>query len=153
MKRVVDEVVAGEDDLALAHRTAGDALVCGDRRLALRPLDRQVDRRVPERPVQPATLDDELDPSAVGVEQPHGLVERSLEDVAGIVDGRDPGGDLAERSLRLDPVLELLVEPRVAEHDRCLARQRAEQLGRVLGEGVGARRVGADRADAVPPPR
>ena len=29
---VVDEVVAGEDDLALAHRAAGDALFRGDRR-------------------------------------------------------------------------------------------------------------------------
>ena len=115
--------------------------------LALRALDRQVDCGMTERPVQPSTLDDELDPSTVGVEQPHGLVEGSLEDVAGVVDGRDPGGDRAERSLRLDPVLELLVEARVAEHDRGLARQRAEQLGGVLGEGVGARGVGADGAD------
>ena len=38
----------------------------------LRALDRQVDRGMTERPVQPSTLDDELDPSTVGVEQPHG---------------------------------------------------------------------------------
>ena len=144
---VVDEVVAGEDDLALAHRAAGDALLRGDLGLALRALDRQVDRGMPERPVQAAALDDELDPSAVGVEQPHGLVEGSLEDVAGIVDGRDPRGDRAERALRLDAVLELLVEAGIAENDRGLARQRTEQLGGALGEGVGARGVGADGAD------
>ena len=53
------------------------------------PLDRQVDGGVPEGPVQATALGDQLDPAAVGVEQADRLVERPLQDVAGVADRGD----------------------------------------------------------------
>ena len=144
---VVDEVVAGEDDLALADRAARHPLLGGDGRFARRALDGQVDGRVAEGPMKPAALDHQLDPSAVGVEQAHRLVERALQHVAGVVDGGDARGDRAEGALGLDSMLELLVQARVAEHDGGLAGEGTEQLGGAVGEGVRSSRVGADRAD------
>ena len=143
----IGQVVAGADHPALDHRATGDALVELDRVDRLVALDRQVDRRVAERPVQAAGVGHQLDPAAVGVEQPHGLVERALQDVARVADGGDACRDLAERALRLHPPLELLVQPGVAEHDGRLAGERTEQLGVVGAERVGPRRVGADRPE------
>ena len=131
---------------SITARPDTPSLSC-DRIDRLVTLDRQVDGRVAEGPVQPAGVGHQLDAAAVGVEQPHGLVERALQDVARVADGGDACGDLAERALRLDSPLELLVQPRVAEHDGRLAGERAEELARRRGERVGPRRVGADGAE------
>jgi hypothetical protein len=100
---------------------------------------------MPEGPVQPPGFGDQLDPAAVGVQQPNGLVERALQDVARVPDGGDARGDLAEGSLGLDPSLELLVQARVAQHDGRLAGQRAQQLRVIAVERVDPRGVGGDR--------
>ena len=70
---------------------------------------------------------EEVDDRALRTEQPRGLVRDVLEKLAGIADGRDAGGDLAERSLRLraaDDVpsgpVQLLDQPSVRDRDRCL---------------------------------
>ena len=105
---LVREVVAAANDAPLDDRASGDALVEHDRIGLLVALDRQVDGGVPEGPVQAAGLGHELDASPVGVEQPHGFVERALEDVVRVADGGDARGDLADAALGLHAVLELL---------------------------------------------
>ena len=143
----VGEVVAGPHHAALADGEARDALAVALRRIAGRALHRQVDGRVAEGPAEVAGLADELDAAAVGIEEPHGLVEGALQDVTRLPNGGDAGRDRSQRALRLDAALELLVQARVAEHDGRLARQRAEELAVGRVEGVATGRVGADGTD------
>ena len=82
---------------------------------------------------------DDVDPGAVAVEQPEGLVDRELDDRLGIAGAGDPGAELAQRPLDdrlalagLTRAVELRDEPGVGHRERG-----------VLGRGSGRARSGA----------
>ena len=90
---------------------------------------------------------------AVGAEQAARLLDDAGEDLAGVAERRDPGGDVAERAFPLRARLEgglrplqLLDEAGVRHGDRGLVGQDAEEVGVAGGEL--ARPVGEDRQRA-----
>ena len=136
------EVVARRDDPPLGHGPSGQALADAQ--------PRRLDR-FPLLVGQPGVVggDDDagslvvlVDDRAVGAQQPEGLVDDALEQVAGLADRGDPGGDLAEGSFGLGPSLddrtragELLDQACVPDGDRCLRGERGQDLaiGLVVG--------------------
>ena len=171
------QVVAGRDDPTLGHRPAGQALAD--------PQPRRLDRcallvgqpgvvgRDEHAGIRVVLVDDR----AVGAQQPERLVDDALEEVAGLADRGDPGGDLAQRLLGLGASLddraragELVDEAGVPDRDRRLGRERGQDLavGLVVGghlarhdrqrperrgvagqrQRVAGQRHGDDRADA-----
>ena len=94
-----------------------------------------------------------VDDRAVGAQQPERLVDDALEQVARLADRGDPGGDLAQRLLRLGASLddraragELLDQARVADRDRGLGGERGQDLA--VGVVVGA--TWRETTDSVP---
>ena len=86
---------------------------------------------------------EEVDDRPLRAEQPGGLVGDVLEQLAGVADRGDPGGDLAEAPLRLGPpadlalrAVQLLDQPGVRDRDRGLGGERADDAGVVGVEGV-----------------
>ena len=129
------EVVAGGDDTTLGHRPARQPLA--------HPQPRRLDRgalfvgqpRVVGRHEHARLRVVLVDDGAVGAQQPEGLVDDALEEVAGLADGGDPGGDLAQRLLGLGAPLDdrarprqLVDEARVPDRDRGLRRESRQDL-------------------------
>ena len=80
---------------------------------------------------------------AVGAEQAPGLLDDAVEDDVGLAQGGDPGGDVAQRPLRLGAratrglrPLELLDEAGVGDRDGGLVGQAAEDRLVDVVEGV-----------------
>ena len=90
----------------------------------------------------------------VGAEQALGLLDDPLEDDLGLAQRGDPGGDVAQRALRLGAPgdrrlrsLELLDEARVGDRDRGLVGEAAEDRRVDLVERVPLAAVDLDRAE------
>ena len=91
---------------------------------------------------------DQVDPDALRAEQPGGLVDDVLEQIARVADRGDPGGDLAKRPLGVGLAAELLAraiqlldQPGVRHRDRRLAGEGLDEPGVVLAERVALARV------------
>ena len=91
---------------------------------------------------------------AVRAEQPPGLLDDPVEDDLGLAQGGDPGGDVAQRPLRVGAAgdgrlraLELLDEPGVGDRDRGLVGEAAEDRGVDVVEGVRLAAVDLDGAE------
>ncbi len=141
--------------LALDDDPAGDALTDLERHVEAgfpRP-DRILTRG--EGPGQRVALE-HVDPGGVGVEQAKRLVDGLLEDRLGVAQGRDVGGDLAQRSLGVGLAAEfcpraikLLDEPGVRHRDGRLSGQRLDDPGVVRAERIrlaGVHGQGPERA-------
>ena len=138
------QVVAGRDDPSLRHGLARQAFAEVQTRGA---------HRRPLLVAQPGVVDRDqdvllavelVDHRAVGTEQAAGLVDDALEQVAGLPDRGDPGGDLAQRPFRLGSPLDdrprsgqFLDEACIADRDRGLGGERREHLA--IGLVVGPR--------------
>ena len=91
---------------------------------------------------------------AVRAEQPLGLLDDSVEDDLRLAQGRDPGGDVAQRPLRVGAAgdgrlraLELLDEPGVGDRDRRLVGETAEDGGVDVVEGMRLAAIDLDGAE------
>ena len=122
------EVVGREQRRPLGERSADDVLA--DERIAPAEPPLLVDPRV-VAPLDPAGHRvEQVDDRAVGVQQAGGLLDDVLEQVAGLADRGDPGGDLAQALLGLGAPGDLLAgpaqlldQPGVLDRDRGLVRR------------------------------
>ena len=153
----VDQVVVGPDRADLLGREAVDAAAERELHLPEPALglvvhaagddDRHEVRAVLAHPRQVGP---------VRAEQPARLLDDAGEDLAGVAERRDPGGDVAQRALPLRPRLEgglrplqLLDEAGVRHRDRGLVGEDAEEVGvggRELARAVGEDGQRAERA-------
>ena len=88
---------------------------------------------------------EEVEDHAVGPNQAAGLGDDVLEDLRRLAQDRDPGGDLAQRLLRLGPpgerlarAVELVDQAGRPDRDRRLVGDRLEQRRRRSRPSVGA---------------
>ena len=107
---------------------------------------------------QPRVGVDDVDARAVAVEQAEGLVDRELDDRLGIAGAGDPGAELAQAPFDdglplpgLAGPIELGDQPGVGHRERRVLRERADQRDLGRGEGVGAARERAQRAEHLRP--
>ena len=103
VKAIVGQIVVGSEGCAARRRHSRDTLVEGlvGRRRPFLFARLVVAGRVDA--AQEPGLRYEVDPGAVGVEEAHGLVDRQLDDVLPVAQGRDLGSDLAHRPLGVGP--------------------------------------------------
>ena len=151
---VIGQVVVGAGRALLGEGGPGDGLA-GLEAAGRGPLGHHR-HRVAGR-VRPAQRVDlrvvQVDPRAVRFEQPDGLVDDLLEDLVGLEDGRDAGGDLAQGLFRIGTTGELgararqrLDEPRVGDRDGGLAGKGEDKPRVGLAESTAF--LGVDLDDA-----
>ena len=154
LEPLVGEEVLGHDRALLGEGEAGDRLARLEAAGAapLGDLGHGLAGRV--GPAQrPETLVPQVDPRAVGPEQPGRFRHDLGQDGGRVEDGRDPGRDLAQRPFGVGPLGVLLARPleladqrHVRDRDRRLVGQAREHRGVLLVEGVAP--VGVDRDGA-----
>ena len=149
------EITVGDDHPVLRDR--GPGRPDPDRDPEVRPLLGAEHARQPvvEGPVEVAGRHvDEVEDHAVGPDQAAGLRDDVLEDLGRLAQDRDPGGDLAQRLLRLRPpgerlarVVQLVDEAGRADGDRGLVGDGLEQRAVLLAPCVDAAAEDGQRAD------
>ena len=101
-RELVDEVAEGEDHAVLGHGRPGRPDPDVDPELRPLLVGEEVADAAIERPVEVARRRvEEVEDDAVGADQADGLVDDVAEDLGRVAQHGDPGGDLAQRLLRL----------------------------------------------------
>ena len=104
----VSFVVPRQLDLPLSHRQSEQALAHRDLEVAEDRPNLLVRLARPECPADHPVAVDAVDQTAVGVEQARRLVDRVLQQLVGLADRCQAGGDTGQRPLGVHATCELL---------------------------------------------